>query len=100
MSKNISRLYYTPPTKEQFDELKQKAIDIWQTYDNEYGYVDEKVKKIKDRENIGDNFMYIVAMFDSVNQSRLACLLSEETQKAVADRIKDGGTPDSRNQFL
>ena len=31
MSKNISGLYYTPPTKEQFDELKQKAIDIWIT---------------------------------------------------------------------
>ena len=43
----MSKLYYTSPTNEQFNELKAKAIEIWQTYDNAHGYVDEKVNRIK-----------------------------------------------------
>lgn len=96
----MSDLYYTPPKEEQFNELKEKAIEIWKTYDNTYGYTDEKIGRIKDLENVGDNFMYMVAMFDVTNQSILAGKLSGETRKAVADRIKDGGTPNERNHFL
>lgn len=96
----MSKLYYTPPTDKQFKELKTKAIEIWKTYDNQHGYVDEKVNRIKDIKNVGDNFMYIVAMFDSTNQSILSSKLSVETRKAVADRIKDGGSPDNYNVFL
>ena len=29
-----------------FKELKQEAIKIWQTYDNTYGYADEKINYI------------------------------------------------------
>ncbi len=96
----MSELYYTPPTDKQFEELKVKAIEIWKTYDNKYGYVDEKVNRIKDIKNAGDNFMYMVAMFDSTNQSILSGKLSEKTRKAVADRIKDGGSTDNYNMFL
>lgn len=96
----MSKLYYTPPTQDQFDELKERAIGIWNTYDNTYGYVDEKVNLIKDIQNVRDNFMYIVAMFDSSNQMTLSSVLSKETRKAVADRIRDGGSPDSFNMFL
>jgi len=87
----MPKLYYTPPTNDQFNELKEKAIEIWQTYDNTYGYADEKVNRIKDIKNIGDNFMYMVAMFDIVNQKKLAEKMSEETKKAVKDRMIDGG---------
>jgi len=48
----MSKLYYTAPTNEIFEEVKAKAIEIWQTYDNTYGYADEKVNKIKDLENV------------------------------------------------
>ncbi len=87
----MNKLYYTPPTKEQFNELKEKAIGIWNSYDNEFGYVDEKVNSIKDIKNIQDNFMYMVAMFDTVNQRNLADKLSDETRQAVRERIIDGG---------
>lgn len=30
----MTKLYYQPPTDKQFNELKKKAIKIWQTYDN------------------------------------------------------------------
>lgn len=96
----MSELYYTAPTDEQFEELKQAAIEVWQTYDNTYGYVDEKVGRIKDMQNVKDNFMYMVAMFDTINQTKLSFLLSPETCKAVSDRMKDGGQPDLLNPFL
>lgn len=96
----MTKLYYTPPIEGLFNELKEKAIEIWNTYDNDYGYVDEKVNKIKDLKNIGDNFMYMVSMFDISNQSRLSSKLSPETRKAVSDRIKSGGLPDTYNMFL
>lgn len=87
----MSKLYYTAPTNEQFNELKEKAIEIWNNYDNTYGYVDEKVNKIKDLDNVGDNFMYMVAMFDFENQMKLSKILSAETREAVSVRLIDGG---------
>jgi len=87
----MERLYYIPPTDKQFNELKEKAIEIWNTYDNEFGYVDEKVNRIKDIKNIKDNFMHMVAMFDLNNQSKLAEKLSKETRRSVRERMIDGG---------
>ena len=86
----MTKLYYTPPTDKQFNELKEKAIEVWKEYDNQYGYVDEKVNAIKDIGNIQDNFMYMVAMFDSDNQRKLAEKLSQETRKSVRERMIDG----------
>ncbi len=86
-------LYYTAPKTEQFEEVKEKAIELWNTYDNEFGYVDEKVNSIKDIGNIRDNFMYIVAMFDIQNQSKLASKLSDETKLEIRNRMVDGGNP-------
>ena len=96
----MSKFYYTIPTNGQFNELKKKAIEIWQTYDNAYGYVDEKVDRIKDLKNLEGNFMYMVAMFDINNQTILAGKLSKETRKAVNDRMIDGGNPPEYNPFL
>ena len=87
----MSRLYYTEPSQDIFDEVKSVAIEIWREYDNTYGYADEKVDEIKDMENIKDNLMYIVAMFDQDNQQKLADKLSDESRKAIRDRMIDGG---------
>ena len=84
-------LYYTAPSTEQFDEVKREAIKLWQTYDNKYGYVTEKVDRIKDLQNIGDNFMTIIAMFDIFNQRKLAGGLSTETRNVIKDRMIEGG---------
>lgn len=96
----MSDLYYKTPTQEQFDEVKSKATEIWLTYDNTYGYASEKIDRIKDLGNISDNIMVIVAMFDGANQAKLARMLSPETKKAIADRLKAGGNPDYFNPFL
>lgn len=96
----MKNLYYIKPTDKIFDEVKREAIKIWQTYDNTYGYVDEKVNRIKDITNVEDNMMYMVAMFDMQNQSKLAHALSTKARKAIADRLKAGGQPDNYNPFL
>jgi len=38
--------------------------------------------------------MYIVAMFDVDNQTLLANRLTNETRKAIRDRMIDGGSPE------
>lgn len=90
----MSYLYYTPPKEEEFNELKKAAMEIWGTYDDTYGYATEKINQIKDLKNVGDNFMYIVAMFDFENQKILAKKLSSETCEAIRDRMIDAGNPE------
>lgn len=75
--------YYKAPEQEVFDDIKRCAIAVWQTYDNTYGYVDEKVNQIKDIKNIKDNAGYIIAMFDGHNQRKLYNLVSDKTKKYI-----------------
>jgi len=89
-----TKLYYTSPPDDQFQELKEKAIEIWSGHDNTFGYVDEKVGAIKDIQNVKDNFMYIVSMFDLFNQKKLANNLSDDTRESIRERMIDGGTPE------
>ena len=95
----MSELYFTPPPQEQFDEVKARAINIWSSYDDSYGYASEKIAKVKEIENVGDNFMCIVAMFDLPNQLMLSNMLSEKTNKEISDRLIEGGMPDEFNPF-
>lgn len=89
----MSELYYTPPTDKQFDELKKEAIVLWIDIADDLDYAASKISRIKDLENIDDNFMYMVAMFDINNQKLLADVLSNETRLAVRERMIDGGQP-------
>lgn len=79
--------YYTAPKQEIFDDIKENAIKIWQTYDNTYGYVDEKVNRIKDLQNIKDNAWYMVAMFDWHNKAKLLQLVKPETASLIKQAI-------------
>lgn len=96
----MSKLYYTPPSDEQFNEVRQKAVELWLTIGDEPSYAEEKISRIKNIANVGDNFMYMIAMFDINNQRKLAEKLSNETRGAVAERIKNGGSPDYYNPFI
>ena len=93
----MENIYYTPPTEELFMEVKEKAIELWHEVDTDndkYGYATEKVNQIKDIANVGDNFMYMVAMFDIYNQRLLAEKLSKEARLAIRERMVAGGQPD------
>jgi len=67
------------PSNEIFQEMKQVATDIWNTYDNQYGYVDEKVSRINSIENIQDNAMVMYRMFDWMNQRKFRDMVSTDT---------------------
>ena len=84
-------LYYEAPTDEIFNDIKLNAIRIWKTYDDTYGYSSKKVDRIKDIQNIENNVMYIVAMFDIQNQKKLLTMVRAETGWAIVERIKSGG---------
>jgi hypothetical protein len=93
----MPELYYTPPSDEVFQEVKSKAMILWKVVDtdnDEFGYATEKINRITDIENVGDNLMYIVAMFDIDNQKLLATELSKKARKEIRERMIDGGTPE------
>lgn len=92
MDMKTEKLYYIPPSDEIFNEVKAAAIMIWNTYDDTYLYATEKIDRIKDLENISDNVMSIVAMFDIFNRGKLLMLLSPEARRAVNERIASGLT--------
>jgi hypothetical protein len=56
------------PSNEVFLEMQEIAISIWNEYDNTYGYVDEKVNRVRGITNIQDNAMVFYRMFDWSNQ--------------------------------
>ena len=81
-------LHNTAPSDESFEDMKKCAIKLWKTYDNTFGYVDEKVNAIKDLENVGDNFMFIYGMFDWKNQIKLVDMLKDKTWVELQERIE------------
>lgn len=98
----MTKLYYTPPTDKQFNEIKEKVIELLCEVDSDndaYGYATSKIDRIKDIQNVSDNFMYIPAMFDIHNQERLVEKLSEETRKVIKERMIDGGNPPEYIRF-
>lgn len=66
------------PTTEVFNEIKIAAIAVWDTFDNTYGYVTEKVERINSIQNYADNVMACYRMFDYGNQQLMKKNLSDE----------------------
>src|SRR3990167_7616185 len=93
----MSKLYYTAPSDEIFNEVKKASMDLWiERYPEATSpyYAKEKVSEIESLQNISDNVMSIVARFDLNNQMLLAYKLSVEARFAIRDRIIDGGQPE------
>jgi len=59
---------YETPSQEIYEDMKKVATEIWNTYDNEFWYVDEKLDKINSLENYADNVAIMYRMFDWHNQ--------------------------------
>jgi len=73
------------PSQELFNEIKNAAIEIWNTYDNKHGYVDEKVGRINSISNYADNVMVCYRMFDHTNQTIMREVLSQEALRYIDD---------------
>lgn len=88
----MTKLYYEAPSDAAFEEMKNASIEVWGRYKDSPGdYYEEKVSRIRDIKNVSDNFMYMLSMFDSINQQSVVRKLSEETKRAVRERMLDGG---------
>lgn len=70
-----------------FNELKDKAIEIWQGYDDTYGYASEKIARVQEIPNVADNYGGIIGMFDHTNQRKLYNLVSDESKKLIDDWV-------------
>ncbi len=81
-------LYYTAPSDKIFRDIKENAIKIWRSYDDTHGYATEKIDRIKDIPNSEDNYMYMVAMFDSTNQAKLLKMVDSETALRILEAMK------------
>jgi hypothetical protein len=66
------------PTQQIFNEMRTVASEIWNTYDNTYGYATQKLSYVNSIENIEDNAMVFYRMFDYINQQKMKSLLSQE----------------------
>jgi uncharacterized secreted protein with C-terminal beta-propeller domain len=90
MINNSLELYYIAPSDEIFEEVKVRAIQIWKEIAKENlhpGYLQEKLERIENLENISDNMMYIVAMFDMMRQVKLFLSVSPKTREAIFQRL-------------
>ena len=88
-----TELYYTAPDEDVFNEVKKRAIELWIELRGKYHA--EKTGYVSKIQNIKDNIMTIIAMFDISNQGRLADKLSDEAKKEINKRIVDGQGYDS-----
>lgn len=84
-----SEEYYIAPSDEIFEDVKQAAIELWQTYDNTFGYVTEKLSRIQHIQNVRDNTAYIVSMFDWNNKNKLRMMVKREDTKAWLKKLYD-----------
>lgn len=75
------------PSVEIFNDMKQAATQIWGTYDNEYGYVDEKLNYVNGLNNIQDNAMVFYRMFDWENQRKFKQMVKEETLEYIKNNL-------------
>lgn len=75
------------PSIDIFNDMKQAATQVWRTYDNEYGYVDEKLNYVNGLSNIQDNAMVFYRMFDWENQRKFKQLVNEQTLDYIKNNL-------------
>lgn len=82
--------YYTPPPISIFKEVKRAAIEVWKTMDHPE-YIKEKVKHLENMQNIGDNFMTMIAMFSADNIIKLVPKLGPHARAEIRVRLLEVG---------
>jgi hypothetical protein len=88
-----NKLYYQPPSDEAFEDMRSSCIKLWSTMGDEPSYSKEKIGRIDKIKNVGDNFMYMFAMFDMHNQKLVAKDLKPETKDALRSRLESVDYP-------
>jgi uncharacterized iron-regulated protein len=75
------------PSEEIFNEMINIATIIWKQYDDEFGYVTEKLNIINNLENYEDNVMVAYRMFDHINQSEFRARASKDVLEYIKSNL-------------
>jgi hypothetical protein len=75
------------PSEEIFNEMINIASLIWLQYDNEFGYVTEKLERINSIQNHQNNVMTVYRMFDHMNQSKFIALASKDVLEYIKSNL-------------
>lgn len=75
------------PSEEIFNEMINIASLIWLQYDNEFGYVTDKLERINSLTNYEDNVMAVYRMFDHMNQSKFVALASKDVLEYIKNNL-------------
>ena len=97
-NKYKTKLFYTPPKDEYFEELKSLCIRFWKAfpeytlwdekqYELEQEYAESKIHRIKDLKNEGTNFIMMVQMIHQNSREVLSKHLSLETRNEISMRL-------------
>lgn len=79
--------YYSVPSEDIFNDIKENAIKIWRTYDDTHGYASGKINRIENLINISGNDMYMVAMFDRDNETKLLSMVQPKTREWIVNKL-------------
>jgi hypothetical protein len=89
---------YLPPRQKVFDEIKKACIDMWNTFDNTYGYVDEKMERVEQIHNDGADVMFLLNMFHHNLRAFIISGLSPEAKDYIKyyDKLNEEGLSTER----
>ncbi len=89
---------YLPPRQIVFNEIKKACIDMWKTFDNTYGYVDEKLAMANQIHNIGADVMFLLNMFHPTLRELIISTLSPEAKDYIKyyNKINEEGLDPER----
>ena len=85
MEEKKENLYFTKPFEEEFQEMKEKAIELSKEFFSDI-HLKRKVKLINKMTNSKDSFMTILSLFDEYKQELLLSKLSVRTRAAALKR--------------
>jgi hypothetical protein len=87
------KLTYNPIlTDEIFDDVKGLVTKLWNTYDNEFGYVDEKMGVVNSLPKEWDSVILMIRMFHYlVQRDVIFKRLSDESNESIKLEMYDRG---------
>jgi hypothetical protein len=78
-------------TDEVFNEVKNICTKIWNTYDNSFGYVDEKMEVVNSCEKNWTGVILMIRMFHFLIQRQIFNNLSPEANESIKLEMYDRG---------
>jgi hypothetical protein len=82
-------IYRPKLTNEIFNEIRGKVISEWNTYDNQFGYVDEKLEVVNNLPQEWDSVIQMFRMFHHNVRCLIIKSLTEDTKTSFRTELSD-----------